>query len=85
MPRPCTDPRSPGWLANPPIGAGTGWQRAVTWTGPVHLDQSHTVGGFDCGDEVLNRWLTTRALSNQHGGSSRTWVGTDEVGHVVAF
>ena len=72
-------------LANPPIGAGTGWQRAVTWTGPVHLDQSHTVGGFDCGDEVLNRWLTTRALSNQHGGSSRTWVGTDEVGHVVAF
>lgn len=57
----------------------------MTWTGPVHLDQSHTVEGFDCGDEVLNRWLATRALSNQHGGSSRTWVVTDEVGQVVAF
>lgn len=57
----------------------------MTWQGPVHLDQSHTVDGFDCGDLALNRWLTSRALSNQHGGSSRTWVVTDEVGQVVAF
>jgi GNAT superfamily N-acetyltransferase len=57
----------------------------LTWTGPVHLGQSHTVEGFDCGDEVLNRWLVSRALSNQHGGSSRTWVGTDHAGQVVAF
>lgn len=57
----------------------------MTWTGPVHLDQSHTVEGFDCGDNVLNQWLGSRALSNQHGGSSRTWVVTDEAGQVVAF
>lgn len=57
----------------------------MKWTGPVHLDQSHTVEGFDCGDDVLNRWLVSRALSNQHGGGSRTWVATDDVGQVVAF
>ncbi len=57
----------------------------MKWTGPVHLSTSHTVEGFDCGDEVLNRWLVSRALSNEHGGSSRTWVVTDDAGQVVAF
>lgn len=52
--------------------------------GPELLRPDHLLDGFDCGDETLNWWLTNRALHNQAGGASRTWVVTAD-GRVVAF
>ncbi|MGI9031868.1 MAG: GNAT family N-acetyltransferase [Ilumatobacteraceae bacterium] len=54
------------------------------WVGPELLDQSHTVEGFDCGDDALNRWIAEKALHNQTEGGSRTWVVTDG-DRVVAY
>ena len=54
------------------------------YQGPELLAASHDVGGFDCGNESLNRWLKLRAPLNQRAGSSRTWVVTDGTG-VVGF
>ena len=54
------------------------------YVGPELLTDSHRIGEFDCGDDVLNRWLTRRASRNQREGSSRTWVVTDGQ-RVVAF
>ena len=42
--------------------------------GPELLGDDHTLEGFDCGDDTLNRWLTSRARRNQAEGASRTWV-----------
>lgn len=58
----------------------------MNFTGPVLLDGTHTIDGFDCGATELNTWLTQRALSNQPvGGSSRTYVVLDPEGRVVAY
>lgn len=38
------------------------------------LEAGHRVDDFDCGQDDLNAWLRGRALSNQRGGGSRTWV-----------
>ncbi|WMT86439.1 GNAT family N-acetyltransferase [Pelagibacterium sp. 26DY04] len=35
---------------------------------PEPLNSSHDVSGFSCGKPALDRWLTTRALSNQEKG-----------------
>ncbi|ATO65088.1 N-acetyltransferase [Mycobacterium avium subsp. hominissuis] len=42
------------------------------------------VDDFDCGNDVLNEWLRTKALHNQREGGSRTWVVLDGR-RVVAF
>jgi GNAT superfamily N-acetyltransferase len=54
------------------------------FVGPHLLTRDHTLDGFDCGDQVLNDWLTQRARRNQAQGASRTWVVTDGR-RVVAF
>ncbi len=36
--------------------------------GPEPLDASHDVSDFSCGKPTLDRWLKTRALSNQEKG-----------------
>ena len=54
------------------------------YRGPELLTANHTLERFDCGDEPLNDWLLRRALRNQGGGSSRTWVVTDGE-RVVAY
>ncbi len=40
---------------------------------------------FDCGEEVLDRWLREQAVPATKRGTARTWVWTDEAGAVVAF
>jgi GNAT superfamily N-acetyltransferase len=40
----------------------------------VKLDRSHTVDGFDCGREALNRFLIRYALQSQQAGASQTYV-----------
>jgi predicted N-acetyltransferase YhbS len=51
---------------------------------PVLLADSHRTASFDCGKQGLNDFLIRRALENQKGGKSRTYVATRD-GEVVAF
>lgn len=44
------------------------------YVGPVLLDKSHHVSGFDCGKDELNRFLVKNALHNQSADSARTFV-----------
>jgi hypothetical protein len=39
------------------------------------LRPDHTVAGFDCGREELNRFLARFALVNQLAGAARTYLG----------
>lgn len=56
----------------------------MNFQGPVLLEAGHRVEEFDCGRDTLNAWLRSRALRNQRGGGSRTWVVLDGQ-QVVAF
>jgi GNAT superfamily N-acetyltransferase len=49
------------------------------------LAASHRLDDFECGEAVLDDWLKRRALSNQSTGASRTFVVTDEGGHVRGY
>jgi GNAT superfamily N-acetyltransferase len=51
---------------------------------PEPLTDHHQVDSFDSGEPVLDDWLKRRALANQAGGASRTYVVCDEK-IVVAF
>ena len=44
---------------------------------PVSLTVDHQTAGFDCGVDSLNEWLIRRALKNEYGGGSRTYVVCD--------
>lgn len=44
---------------------------------PVPLASSHRLDDFDCGEAQLDDWLRQRALVNQLGGASRTFVVAD--------
>ncbi len=52
---------------------------------PEPLAASHRLDDFECGEAVLDDWLKRRALSNQASGASRTFVVTDEDGHVRGY
>ena len=41
---------------------------------PAPLTATHVVKGFNCGVASLDDWLRKRALKNQRGGASRTFV-----------
>lgn len=41
---------------------------------PLSLTVDHQTAGFDCGIDSLNEWLIRRALKNEYGGGSRTYV-----------
>lgn len=45
---------------------------------PEPLSADHGITGFDCGVASLNSWLTRRALANQAGGASRTFVTCED-------
>ena len=45
---------------------------------PAPLTAAHAVDGFDCGNEVTNAWLKSRALTNQNEGATRTFVVCDD-------
>jgi len=51
---------------------------------PEPLAAGHALGEFDCGVASLDDWLRRRALPNQVGGASRTFVVV-ETGRVVAY
>jgi GNAT superfamily N-acetyltransferase len=39
------------------------------------LSPDHSIEGFDCGKEALNRYLVSYAWQNQQAGAARTYVG----------
>ena len=41
---------------------------------PEHLNDSHNFADFDSGIPALDEWLEKRALANEAGGASRTYV-----------
>ncbi len=45
---------------------------------PEPITASHDVSGFSCGKPVLDRWLKTRALSNQEKGFTAVIVVHDD-------
>ena len=45
---------------------------------PISLTVDHHIAGFDCGIDSLNEWLIRRALKNEYGGGSRTYVVCDD-------
>lgn len=49
----------------------------MTLTAPEPLTDRHDCVGFACGREMLDAWLTQRALRNQASGASRTFVVCD--------
>ncbi|CAL4869891.1 hypothetical protein MMA231_04183 (plasmid) [Asticcacaulis sp. MM231] len=51
---------------------------------PELLSESHDVSLFSCGKPSLDRWLTTRALSNQAKGFTAVLV-VHEAGRVVGY
>lgn len=51
---------------------------------PTPLEAVHDVSQFDCGKPALNKWLQTRALSNQRHGFTRVLV-VCEADRVVGF
>lgn len=44
---------------------------------PISLTVDHQTTGFDCGIYSLDEWLIRRALKNEYGGGSRTYVVCD--------
>jgi GNAT superfamily N-acetyltransferase len=41
---------------------------------PEHLTPAHDIAAFDSGNPALDDWLKRRALANDEGGGSRTYV-----------
>lgn len=52
---------------------------------PRPLDEDDELDPFDCGEPVLNAWLTQQARRNERNGASRTFVVTDGPKRVVAY
>lgn len=52
---------------------------------PQPLHEHHSTTAFDCGDDRLNLWLQQRALGNQRGGATRTFVVCNADGAVKAY
>ena len=46
----------------------------VKYSPPQRIDSEHILENFDCGEENLNDWLKKRALKNDIGDASRTYV-----------
>lgn len=50
---------------------------------PISID--HETRGFDSGEPTLDQWLARRALVNEAGGASRTFVVVDIEKRVLAY
>ena len=46
----------------------------VKYSPPQRISPEHTIENFDCGESSLNDWLKKRALKNDVGDASRTYV-----------
>ncbi len=53
--------------------------------GPELLTEAHSVSGFDCGNEALNRFLHRHALQNQRNQSARTYVALRGETQVIGY
>ncbi|MHB8145588.1 MAG: GNAT family N-acetyltransferase, partial [Vulcanimicrobiaceae bacterium] len=51
---------------------------------PEHLNAEHDFSEFDSGVPALDEWLKRRALANEDGGASRTYV-LCAAGRVIAY
>jgi GNAT superfamily N-acetyltransferase len=47
---------------------------AVKYSPPQRICSEHSIENFDCGEPSLNDWLKKRALKNDIGDASRTYV-----------
>ncbi len=45
----------------------------------------HDVAGFNCGNDLLDRWLVRYASQNQHRDAARTFVATTTHQHVYGY
>jgi len=52
---------------------------------PRAIADSDPTQGFDCGHTALNDWLKTRALRNERGGASRTFVTVEDAVGVAGY
>ena len=52
---------------------------------PAPLAARHKLGGFCCGEPMLDEWLKRRALANQLSGASRTFVSTNGDDEVMGY
>lgn len=52
---------------------------------PEPITDGHDVSGFDCGNEILNRWLRERALDNERRRATRTFVSARDREVVVGY
>lgn len=52
---------------------------------PEPLATTHLMDAFACGEPSLDEWLRRRALANQLGGASRTFVVADPTGQVRSY
>lgn len=52
---------------------------------PKLIDKEHNLEHFDCGVEVLNRFLKKDALINVAAESARTYVAATEDGQVIGY
>lgn len=52
---------------------------------PQPLSAKHDLTDFSCGNETLDYWLQHKALKNEKGRSSRTYVVTYGFTQVVAY
>lgn len=52
---------------------------------PSPLTSEHAIATFSCGVEALDEFLKRHALSNQSGGSSRTFVAARDDNSVVGY
>lgn len=52
---------------------------------PEPLGDSHELDAFNCGEIILNGWLSQRARSNERNGASRTFVVSDGPRKVVGY
>ena len=46
----------------------------IKYSPPKHISKEHILEKFDCGETSLNDWLKKRALKNDLGDASRTYV-----------
>jgi len=52
---------------------------------PLPLAATHILDKFACGETSLDEWLKRRALTNHWSGASRTFVVSDQDGHVCGY
>ncbi len=58
---------------------------SLNLSAPQPLAAAHLLGDFECGEPALDEWLKRRALNNQLGGASRTFVVVDDKQRLRGF